>query len=203
VVLVLGDAHADDRNNLAALFSAYGAADEPVALQTGDLGYDDLPVPTWFVAGNDDDLDAIAALRRNDRPTRAVRNTTLLANTTARVEGFTVAGLSGNYAPTQYDRSRAELTGDRRRHFTREDVDRLRQSGDDVDVLLTQEAPHGLLSFGYDPGSEPIDELLATLEPSLCLVGHFHRHTEATLGGTRAVSLAPPGTRTTDWTPKG
>ena len=60
-----------------------------------------------------------------------------------------------------------------------------------VDVLLTHEAPHGLLRFGYDPGSDPIDDLLAAVDPDLCLVGHYHRHAEATIGDTRVVSLAP------------
>lgn len=62
----------------------------------------------------------------------------------------------------------------------------------DVDVLLTHEAPHGLLNVaGRDPGCEPINALLGELSPKLCLVGHHHRHSEATIGETRVVSLVP------------
>lgn len=187
-MLVLGDAHADDPDNRRALLAAYGAADEPAALQTGDLRHYDLPRPTWFVAGNNENLDTVDALRAGQTPA-GVSNATLLASTAATIEGLRVGGLSGNYAPTRYDKSREELSGDRRRHFVRGDVERAKRL--DVDVLLTHEAPHGLLSFGYDPGSEPIDELLAAVEPALCLVGHYHRHAETAIGETRVVSLAP------------
>ncbi|MFC7080850.1 metallophosphoesterase family protein [Halorussus caseinilyticus] len=167
-MLVLGDAHAD------------------AALQTGDL-----PVPTYFVAGNNEDFDAIDALRRGDDPASVtVRNARLLASTAAEVEGLRVAGLSGNYAPTKYDESRADLAGERRRHFVREDVARLKRV-EDVDVLLTHEAPHGLIYYGYDAGCERIDELLDALGPDFCLVGHHERHAETTYGDTRVVSLAP------------
>ena len=188
-MLVLGDAHAADSDNRAALLAAYDAADPEVALQVGDLEYYDLPVPTWFIAGNNEDLDIVEALRAGESPPD-VRNAHLLAGAAADVDGLRVAGLSGNYAPTKYDLSRSELSGDRRRHFTHEDVERV-AALDDVDVLMTHEAPTGLLSYGYDPGCEHVDELLGATEPELCLVGHHERHREAEIHGTRVVSLAP------------
>ncbi len=188
-MLVLGDAHASNPENRDALLAAYEAVDPDAALHVGDLEYYDLPAPTWFVAGNNEDLDVVDALRDGDVPPD-VRNAHLLASTAVTVEGVRVAGLSGNYAPTKYDCSRAGLEGDRRRHFTREDVDRAAEL-DDVDVFLTHEAPRGLLSYGYDPGCEHVNDLLEATAPDLCLVGHHHRHREAELAGTRVVSLAP------------
>lgn len=187
-MLVLGDAHADDPDNRETLLAAYARADESTALQTGDLLHYDLPRPTWFVAGNNEDFDVIDALREGRQPP-AVSNANLLASTAAEIEGVRIGGLSGNHAPTQYEKAREELSGDRRRHFVRDDVERAKAL--DVDVLVTHEAPHGLLSLGYDPGSEPIDELLAAVDPELCLVGHYHRHAEAEIAGTSVVSLAP------------
>lgn len=191
-MLVLGDAHADDPENREALLAAYRAADEERALQVGDLLCYDLPLPTWFVAGNNEEFDVVESLRRGDRalfdPDSRPR---LLASSAVELEGLRVAGLSGNYAPTQYDRSRGKLSGERRRHFVREDVERA-MALPEVDVLLVHEAPHGLLEVaGRDVGCEPVDELLEALSPELCLVGHHHRHAEATLGDTRVVSLAP------------
>jgi Icc-related predicted phosphoesterase len=195
MVLVLGDAHADDPENRRALCAAYEAADESLALQIGDLLWYDLPIPTWFVAGNNEDFDAIDAMRRGDRTLTDGGRPTLLASSAAEVAGLRVAGLSGNYAPTKYGRSREELTGDRRRHYTRDEVERAKALADegDVDVLLTHEPPHGVVRVagGRDPGVPPVDELVRALSPSLCLVGHTHRHAEAELGGTRVVSLAP------------
>lgn len=188
-VRVLGDAHAEESNRREALLAAYDAADADVALQAGDLGYYDPPIPTWFVAGNNEDFDVIEALRRGDRSTVG-DDLHLLDSTVAEVAGLRVAGLSGNYAPTRYDEPRAALSGDRRRHFVREDVELALDLGP-VDVLLAHEAPHGLLSFGYDPGNEHVDALIDALSPDLCLVGHYHRYATMERCDTRVVSLAP------------
>ena len=188
-MLVLGDAHADEADHRKALLRTYDDADADVALQVGDLRWYDLPVETWFVAGNNEDLDVVDALRGGATPPGA-NNAHLLASTAVDRKGVRVAGLSGNHAPTKYDVPRDELEGDRRRHFTRGDVERLAAVGD-VDVLLTHEAPTGLLYYGYDPGCERVNDLLDALDPDLCLVGHHHRHREADIDGHRVVSLAP------------
>lgn len=188
-MLVLGDAHATDLDRRRALSAAYDAANADVALQLGDLESYDLPVETWFVAGNNEDFDVIDALRDGtDRPD--VDNANLLASTSVELAGLRIAGLSGNYAPTQYDLPRSQLVGDRRRHFTRTDVERLADI-EGIDVLLTHEAPKGLLYYGYDPGCERINDLLDATDPDLCLVGHHHRHREAEIRGCRVVSLEP------------
>jgi Icc-related predicted phosphoesterase len=189
-MLVLGDAHADDPDNRRALFAAYREADADVALQLGDLLYYDLPIPTYFIAGNNEDFDVIDALRHGRVESSDVRNAVLLGDDAVEVEGLRVAGLSGNYAPTQYERPRPNLQGERRRHFVRGDVEAVERI-DDVDVLLTHEAPHGLpVAEDYEVGCEYIDELLEAVQPQLCLVGHHHQHAETTYGDTRVVSVA-------------
>jgi hypothetical protein len=65
-MLVLGDAHASEPEKRADLLAAYDAADEELALQVGDLEWYDLPVETWFVAGNNEDFDVLDALRDAD-----------------------------------------------------------------------------------------------------------------------------------------
>ncbi|TYL38584.1 metallophosphoesterase [Natronococcus pandeyae] len=187
-MLVLGDAHASDPERREALLDHYRALEPDAVVQLGDLECYDLPAPTWFVAGNNEEFDVIDALRAGE--TGETRNVHLLSSTAATVDGVRVAGLSGNHAPTKYDLPRSELSGERRRHFTHEDVERAK-SLSDVDVFLTHEAPTGLLSYGYDPGCEHVDEILEAVSPKLCLVGHHHRHREATIEGTRVVSLEP------------
>lgn len=190
-MLVLGDAHADDPDNRRALFAAYRDADADMALQLGDLIHYDLPIPTYFIAGNNEDFDTIDALRHGRVESSAVTNAFLLAGKAVEVEGLRVAGLSGNYAPTQFERPRPNLHGERRRHFVREDVEAVKQL-DDVDVLLTHEAPHGLpVSESYEVGCNHIDELIEAVQPRLCLVGHHHEHAETTYGDTRVVGIAP------------
>lgn len=197
-MLVLGDAHADAPDNRRALLSTYDATDADVALQVGDLMYYDLPVETYFVAGNNEDFDVIDALRRGDGALSGAAydggrsgRPHLLASTAVEVEGLRVAGLSGNYAPTRYEKARTDLVGDRRRHFTHEDVERA-LSLTDIDVFLAHEAPHGLIEeAAYEVGNRYVDAILEELSPALCLVGHHHRHAESTFGETRVVSLAP------------
>lgn len=188
-MLVLGDAHASSADRRDALLSAYREASPAVTLHVGDLEYYDLPAPTWFVAGNNEDFDVIDDLRAGRQPDRA-RNANLLASTATEVQGLRVAGLSGNFAPTKYDSPRSDLRGGRRRHFVREDVERAAEL-DDVDVFLAHEAPTGLHWFGYDPGCQHVTDLIAALDPELCLVGHHHRHREDEIEGVRTVSLAP------------
>jgi Icc-related predicted phosphoesterase len=189
-MLVLGDAHADEPAHRRALDRAYRATDDDVALQTGDLLTYDLPTETYFIAGNNEDFDVIEALRAGETPP-GVSNAHLLASTARDVAGLRVAGLSGNFAPTRYEKARRDLVGDRRRHFTHEDVERA-AGLTDVDVFLTHEAPHGLLvEENYDVGCTHVDRLLETIDPRLCLVGHHHEHSEGRIGGTRVVSLAP------------
>lgn len=190
-MLVLGDAHANTLDRRRALERAYNVADPTVTIQLGDLFYYDLPVETYFIAGNNEDFDVIDALRHGRIRSRSVKNARLLASSAVELQGRKIGGLSGNYAPTQYDKPRSALRGDRRRHFVRGDVERLKRVGD-VDVLLTHEAPHGTtVSETYSVGCEPIDELLDALSPDLCLVGHHHQHTETTVGETRVITVAP------------
>jgi Icc-related predicted phosphoesterase len=189
-MLVLGDAHADDKSNQRALLTAYDDIETDYALQVGDLLYYNLPLPTWFIAGNNEDFDVIESLRAGNTPEKT-RNVHLLASTSVELQGVRIAGLSGNHAPTQYDKTRSELTGDHRRHFVKEDVERAMDLTD-VDVFLTHEAPHGLLrTEGYDVGCKHIDTILRSLEPDLCLVGHHHQHAEGKFNETTVVSLAP------------
>ncbi|WP_336364309.1 metallophosphoesterase family protein [Halalkalicoccus salilacus] len=193
-MLVLGDAHASEPDRRETLLATYRTLEPSTVIQLGDLEHYDLPAPTWFVAGNNEDLDVIDALRAGETPSN-VHNVTLLASSVAEIDGLLVAGLSGNYAPTKYDLPRDELVGERRRHFTREDVERAAALSE-VDVFLTHEAPKGLLSYGYDPGCEHVNALLQAISPELCLVGHHHRHREAEIDGVRVVSLAPAWERT-------
>ena len=190
-MLVLGDAHASSQKRRRSLLAAYRAADEDVALQAGDLMYYDLPVETYFIGGNNEDFDVIDALRHGLVENTDVRNAKLLASTAATVEGVRVAGLTGNYAPSQYHKSRDMLSDERRRHFVQEDVERAKRLTG-VDVFLAHEVPHGTpVDEDYDVGCAYIDDILQTLEPDLCLAGHHHEHTESTFGETRVVTLDP------------
>lgn len=190
-MLLLGDAHANKADRRRALFAAIRDSGASVALQAGDLFYYDLPIETYFIAGNNEDFDVIDALRYGRLESSDVRNVNLIASDVVEIDGLRVGGLSGNYAPTQYDKPREALYEQRRRHFVREDVERAKRL-EDVDVFLAHEVPHGTpVTEEYEVGCTAIDEILEVLEPDLCIAGHHHQHTESTFGDTRVVTLAP------------
>ncbi len=192
-MLVLGDAHADNQQHQKFLKRAYADTTEEHAVQVGDLLYYSLPKPTWFIAGNNEDHDRTEPAKHNRTPTDIGSNAYLLNGTTVEIENLTITGLSGNYAPTQFDKSRSELTQARRRHFTHEDIDRLLEfNPTEIDILLAHEAPFNLItSKNYTVGCPHINTLIDELQPTLCLVGHHHEHAESHINQTRVISLAP------------
>jgi Icc-related predicted phosphoesterase len=160
--------------------------------------YESLGAPVYWIHGNNDNFDAIAA---GDLPGDLHH----LANGTAiDIDTIRVAGLGGTFAPTWYDTPAADLPhpkkgsakatelADKRRHFVREEVDacmRLR----DVDIFMSHEAARPFRPFpggrGPDAGKAQINEILAAMKPRLHLFGHHHRLSEQTVEGVRSVGL--------------
>jgi hypothetical protein len=199
---VIGDIH----GNFAALTRILSRHPEiPFWLCVGDLATQTglYPVPTaplYFIQGNNESFDRLAAFRAG---AETVPNLHFISNGTsiriplsgrggeaAETESVVVAGLGGTFAPTWYAKSASELTtkpkDDKRRHFLREEVvaaKRLRK----VDVLLTHEAPKPFWidlpsstspsrKWRRDVGKEAIAEVADALEPRLHCFGHHHVH---------------------------
>ena len=141
-MLVLGSAHAPELDVARVLAASYRAADADFALQVGSLGQYDLPTPTYFAAGDRDDLDVVDALRLGRVQSASVSNVHLLASQAVELDGIRVGGLSGTYSETHYRRPRARLYQEHRRHFTEKEVERATQL--DVDVFLVHEPPVGV-----------------------------------------------------------
>jgi Icc-related predicted phosphoesterase len=177
--------------------------DIPFWVCVGDVADDDgryepLDAPLYWIKGNNENFDLIAA---GDLP---VGLHYLPNGTVQRIDGLAVAGLGGTFAPTMYDTRAAELPhpkkgsakatelADRRRHFVREEVEACKAMRE-VDLLLTHEAPRpfrvGPAGRGNDAGKTPINEILAAMKPRLHLFGHHHRFVEMAVQGVRSVGL--------------
>jgi uncharacterized protein len=201
---VLADVH----GNFEAMSAAIARHPEvPFWLCVGDLAsrageYPKPEAPVYWIKGNNENFDAVAEFAAG---LRQVRNLHYIPNgRVVCVDGLTVAGLGGTYAPTWYDTPAAALPrvgpsarrrggtddsigrDDRRRHFVREEVEACRRLGH-VDVVLTHEGPRPLkvLPEGAAPGSRPvwvgkapINEVLAAVRPDLHFCGHHHRYVE-------------------------
>ena len=171
----------------------------PFWLCVGDVadasgGYEPLGAPIYWIKGNNDNFDAIAAADLPD-------GLHYLPNATAiDLSGVRVAGLGGTFAPRWYDTPAADLPhprkstaratelADKRRHFVREEVEACRRLHG-IDVFLTHEAPHPFKVRGIEAGKTPVNEVLSAITPRLHLFGHHHRFAEQERHGVRSVCL--------------
>jgi uncharacterized protein len=179
--------------------------DVPFWLCVGDLAsrtgvYPTPPAPLYWIKGNNEDFDRIAAWEAG---AAAPRNLHLIRNGTAAMAGpLRVAGLGGTFAPTWFDASAESLPhtprDDKRRHFVREEVEACKRLGA-VDVLMTHEAARpfilvdesrpGAVARRRDAGKPAINAVLATLKPRLHLCGHHHRFVATEREGVPSVCI--------------
>ncbi len=187
--------------------------DVPFWLCVGDIArdgagrrYESLGAPIYWIHGNNDDFDAIAA---GDLPSdlHHIANGTAIDIPCSQHDAghsVTVAGLGGTFAPTWYESRAADLPhprkgtakatelADKRRHFLRQEVEACtRLHG--IDVFMTHEAakPFPALPGGRGPdaGKAQINDVLAAMRPRLHLFGHHHRFSDATRDGVRSIGL--------------
>ena len=196
----LGDIHGDFAT-VRRIMRQHSAI--PFWICVGDVadasgGYESFERPLYWIKGNNENFDAIAA---GDLPA----GLHYLPNGTLKtIDGLRVAGLGGTFAPTMYETPAAELPhpkkgsakatelADRRRHFVLEEVEACKQLTK-VDIFLSHEAPRpfrvGTGGRGNDAGKTPINEILAVMKPRLHLFGHHHRFAEMDVQGVRSVCL--------------
>ena len=177
--------------------------DISIWLCVGDIAdehgrYEPLGARVYWIHGNNDNFDAIAA---GDLP----QDLPHIANGTAVDEGrVRVAGLGGTFAPTWYETTVSELPhpkkgsvkatelADKRRHFVREEVEACKALHD-IDIFLTHEAPAPFRPFannrGPDAGKAQINEILVAMQPRLHLFGHHHRFSDQHYEGVRSIGL--------------
>jgi Icc-related predicted phosphoesterase len=210
--LLIG-AVADIHGNFDALRRAMERhADVALWICVGDVAsitgaYPEPPKPLYWIKGNNEDFDRIAAW---DAGEPAPRNLHFIRNGTAVAVGpLRVAGLGGTFAPKWFDAPTADLPvarkatsfekrDDKRRHFVREEVEACIRLGP-IDVLMTHEAARpfivaseptaGARPRRIDAGKPAINELLAALQPRLHLCGHHHRFSETTREGVPSVCI--------------
>jgi Icc-related predicted phosphoesterase len=197
---------ADVHGNFEAMARAMERhPDVPLWICVGDLAsrsgaYPETPRPLYWIKGNNEDFDRIAAWEAGEpQPPhlRFIRN-----GTAAAVGPLTVAGLGGTFAPTWFETASVALPhtprDDKRRHFVREEAEACKRLGD-VDILMTHEAARpfvliddakpGVKPRRRDAGKPAINDVLASLQPRLHLCGHHHRFTETIREGVPSVCI--------------
>ncbi len=184
----LGDIHGDFES---ARRIVARHRDVPFWLSVGDVAtdegvYEAIGAPVYWIHGNNDNFDAIAAGTIPD-------DFVYIANGTSLDVGIRVAGMGGTFAATWYETASGDLPhpkkgtakatalADKRRHFVRAHVEackRLRE----VDVFMTHEAASPFRPFpgnrGPDAGKAQVNDVLAAMKPRLHLFGHHHRYSD-------------------------
>jgi hypothetical protein len=153
------------------------------------------PRPTLFIAGNHEDFEFLGNLRGDEvlPGLRYLRSgeAALLAG------GVRVAGIGGCYGPSDYELPTKKLQGGARRHFTREQVERVGKHGR-VDVLLLHDAPAGTrlakrLASGalqpYTSQAAGLGDAVAKTRPKACFFGHHHQRVDTDVSGVRCRGL--------------
>ena len=187
-------------------------ADVPLWLQVGDIAtnngeYFSPPAPVYWIKGNNEDFDVIAAEMAGGAP--AAPNLHYLRNGRLHEVGpWRVAALGGTFAPSWYQTPAASLPAskghkasapalklgksrdDKRRHFVKEEVLACKALTA-IDVFLTHEAPRPFYPEGkrIDAGKTAINDVLAALHPRLHLFGHHHEFTDSQRHGIRSIGL--------------
>ena len=196
----------------------------PFWLCVGDIAdeqgrYESLGAPVYWIHGNNDNFDAIAA---GDLPDdlHHIENGSYVEICHRGEPVLEVVGLGGTFAPTWYETpaadlphpkkgsakateladpstgsgsSRAKSRDDKRRHFVREEVEACKAFRGMVDIFMTHEAPKPFRPFpggrGPDAGKAQVNEVLRAIEPRLHLFGHHHRFSDQTAEGVRSIGL--------------
>lgn len=209
----LGDVHGD----FASVRAAMARHPEiPAWVSVGDLGdadggYETLPVPLYWIKGNNDNLEYIAQLIGG---LPGLPNLHYIPNSLpVRVSGIRVVGLGGTFAPTWYESLPGDLPrprlpaladrpfpmlarDDKRRHFVRAEVEACKRLMN-IDLFLTHESARPFMldvrGRRQDVGKTPINEVLASLRPRLHLSGHHHVFSDEVRQGVRSIGLDPVG----------
>jgi len=147
-------------------------------LAAGDGTYPTPRAPLYWIKGNNEDFDFVAAQPAGGG---TLPNLHFIPNgSCVRAHGLVLAGLGGTFAPTWYERPASDLRrisprDDRRRHFVHEEVTACKtMSG--VDIFLSHEAPRPFpLLRVKDAGKTPINEVLTAMRPRLPCAPDRHR----------------------------
>jgi hypothetical protein len=173
---------------------------------SNDGEYFEPVAPLYWIKGNNEDFDVIAAASAGRPPSPTLH---YLPNGGPYIVGpWRVAALGGTFAPSWYNTPAAALPpskgkklsaaslklgksrDDKRRHFVRDEV-LLCKSLTAIDLFLTHEAPRPFYPAGrrIDAGKTVLNDVIAAMKPRLHLFGHHHEFTDSVRQGVRSIGL--------------
>lgn len=164
------------------------------------------PRPTVFIKGNHEDFVWLEGQNAGDQ-SEILSGLTYLPNgetidLAVGGETIRVGGIGGCHGPWNYGRRSRDLQGGAKRHFTHDEVERVRQQPG-IDVLLLHDAPAGVeftwrredgpVRRSYKSKAEGLARVVAETQPKLCFFGHHHTRLDAEIEGVRCIGLNKVG----------
>lgn len=208
IIGALGDIHGAFEA-VVTIMTQHG--DVPLWVCVGDVASNDgeyfiPPAPLYFIKGNNEDFDVIAAAAAGRPPAPTLH---YLTNGELHLVGpWRVAALGGTFAPSWYNSPASALPpskgrkssaqslklgksrDDKRRHFVRDEVVACKALTN-IDLFMTHEAPRPFYPAGrrIDAGKTVLNDVLAAIKPRLHLFGHHHEFTDSMRHGVRSIGL--------------
>jgi len=169
-----------------------GAGDFPAWLASGR----GVPRRTVFIKGIHESVEWLGTRERSEILPGLFyrRNGQTMELDTEKGQAVRVGGIGGCYGPSDYEHRSDRLQGYARRHYTRDEIDRL-AAAKRADIILTHDAPAGVdfpsrgRRASYVSPAAGLDTLLERVRPRVCFFGHHHTRVDADVAGVRCIGL--------------
>ena len=156
------------------------------------------PRSTVFIPGNHEDFEFLGKLSQSTEilPGLIYLPSGGAFNFKSNGQTLRIGGVGGCFSPKDYEVASAALKGKARRHFTRDQVERVVRKANDgrFDVIMTHDAPTGVVVPTHRGGTTVsqamgLGEMVARTQPRISLFGHHHARVDAQVAGVRCIGL--------------
>lgn len=158
------------------------------------------PRRTLFIKGNHEDFSWLDSRARAEVHPNLfyLRNGSTFDLRDDEGGALRVGGIGGCFGASKYHRPSVDLPGYGKRHYTRDEVERL-GTEDRLDIVLTHDAPAGIRFESHRQGANwvsdaaGLDDLLERTKPLVCFFGHHHTRVDGVVRGVRCIGLNKVG----------
>lgn len=185
-IVILGDIHR--KWNIVNNIINHELSSNGYALSTGDLcSYQFQPEAGQslvFCSGNHENFEYIAQLKREKGSMIPLSSGELFR----LPDGTSIAALPGVFSSHFYE------SGEKLKYYSQEDVRKVLELKERVDILISHEAPKniGLEKNRIELGKEHVNWLIDHLRPRIAFFGHHHLSLDSSYNGCRIVGLNMP-----------
>jgi Icc-related predicted phosphoesterase len=146
-------------------------------------------VPVNSILGNHDNFVNLQSPIYNSMNFSYLKNGTIF-----KVGSLTIGILGGVFSPKNFQTPISAQLATRKKYFLEEEIMNLIKaaSGQQIDILVTHQAPLGVLPklpSNVDEGNGHLTTLLETLKPKYLIHGHHHRDYRSEYNGTKIIGL--------------